>query len=95
MPILMTAMAAGLALIPLAFGGGKPGSEIQTPMAIVILCGLMSSTLLNMVVVPTMYLRYAKPSPVPEAEPAVSTVETDDARRAPFGPPPHPVQSEG
>ena len=59
-PILMTAMAAGLALIPLAFGGGKAGSEIQTPMAIVILCGLMSSTLLNMVVVPTMYLRYGR-----------------------------------
>jgi CzcA family heavy metal efflux pump len=60
-PILMTAMAAGLALIPLALGGGKTGSEIQTPMAIVILCGLITSTLLNMVVVPTLYLRYAKP----------------------------------
>jgi CzcA family heavy metal efflux pump len=57
-PILMTAMAAGLALIPLAFGGGQSGSEIQTPMAIVILCGLMTSTLLNMVVVPVLYLRY-------------------------------------
>jgi CzcA family heavy metal efflux pump len=57
-PILMTAMAAGLALIPLALGGGKSGSEIQTPMAIVILCGLVTSTLLNMVVVPAMYLRY-------------------------------------
>ena len=62
-PILMTAMAAGLALIPLAVGGGKAGSEIQTPMAIVILCGLMTSTLLNMVVVPTMYLRYGRPAP--------------------------------
>ena len=59
-PILMTAMAAGLALIPLAVGGGKSGSEIQTPMAIVILFGLMTSTLLNMVVVPTMYLRYGR-----------------------------------
>jgi CzcA family heavy metal efflux pump len=65
-PILMTAMAAGLALIPLALGGGKSGSEIQTPMAIVILCGLMTSTLLNMVVVPTLYLRYGKP-PAPQA----------------------------
>jgi CzcA family heavy metal efflux pump len=62
-PIMMTAMAAGLALIPLALGGGKAGSEIQTPMAIVILCGLMSSTLLNMVVVPTLYLRYGRPVP--------------------------------
>lgn len=61
-PILMTAMAAGLALIPLALGGGKTGSEIQTPMAIVILCGLMTSTLLNMIVVPTLYLRFAKPA---------------------------------
>ena len=59
-PILMTAMAAGLALIPLALGGGKTGSEIQTPMAIVILCGLTTSTLLNMVVVPTLYLRYGR-----------------------------------
>jgi CzcA family heavy metal efflux pump len=57
-PILMTAMAAGLALIPLAIRGGQSGSEIQTPMAIVILCGLTTSTLLNMVVVPTLYLKY-------------------------------------
>jgi Cu/Ag efflux pump CusA len=61
-PILMTAMAAGLALIPLALGGGKTGSEIQTPMAIVILCGLTTSTLLNMIVVPTLYLKYGKPA---------------------------------
>ena len=54
-PILMTAMAAGLALIPLALGGGQSGSEIQTPMAIVILFGLITSTLLNMFVVPALY----------------------------------------
>jgi len=59
-PILMTALAAGLALIPLALGGGKTGSEIQTPMAIVILCGLMTSTLLNIVVLPTLYLKYGR-----------------------------------
>jgi Cu/Ag efflux pump CusA len=59
-PILMTAMAAGLALIPLALGGGQSGSEIQTPMAIVILCGLFTSTLLNMFVVPTLYLRFGR-----------------------------------
>jgi CzcA family heavy metal efflux pump len=66
-PILMTAMAAGLALIPLAMRTGEAGSEIQTPMAIVILCGLTTSTLLNMFVVPTLYLRYARPEqgPVP------------------------------
>ncbi|MGE3402287.1 MAG: efflux RND transporter permease subunit [Vicinamibacterales bacterium] len=61
-PILMTALAAGLALVPLAFGGGTAGSEIQTPMAIVILCGLASSTLLNMFVVPTLYLKYGRPA---------------------------------
>ena len=61
-PILMTAMAAALALVPLALGGGRSGSEIQTPMAIVILCGLTTSTWLNMFVVPTLYLRYGKPA---------------------------------
>jgi Cu/Ag efflux pump CusA len=60
-PILMTALAAGLALIPLALGGGQAGREIQTPMAVVILCGLMTSTLLNMLVVPAMYLRWGRP----------------------------------
>lgn len=68
-PILMTALAAGLALVPLALGGGKTGSEIQTPMAIVILCGLTTSTLLNMFVVPALYLRYGRPA-VHEGEPA-------------------------
>ena len=57
-PILMTALAAGLALIPVALGMGKPGSEIQAPMALVILFGLLSSTALNMVVVPAAYFRY-------------------------------------
>jgi Cu/Ag efflux pump CusA len=57
-PILMTALAAGLALVPLALSGGEPGSEIQTPMAVVILWGLLSSTLLNMIVVPALYLRF-------------------------------------
>jgi CzcA family heavy metal efflux pump len=57
-PILMTALAAGLALVPLALSGGQSGSEIQTPMAIVILCGLATSTLLNMVVLPALYLRF-------------------------------------
>ena len=60
-PILMTAAAAGLALIPLSLRGGQTGSEIQTPMAIVILCGLTTSTLLNMFVVPTLYLKFGSP----------------------------------
>lgn len=58
-PILMTALAAGLALIPLALGAGKPGSELEAPMAIVILFGLLSSTALNMIVVPSVYYRFA------------------------------------
>jgi CzcA family heavy metal efflux pump len=63
LPILMTAIGAGLGLIPLAMAGGESGSEIQTPMAIVILCGLTTSTLLNMFVVPTLYLKYGQPLP--------------------------------
>ncbi len=54
-PILMTALTAGLALIPLAIGGGEPGNELQTPMAIVILGGLLSATALNMIVLPALY----------------------------------------
>jgi Cu/Ag efflux pump CusA len=54
----MTALATALALVPLALAGGQPGSEIQAPMAIVILCGLISSTALNMIVVPALYLRF-------------------------------------
>jgi Cu/Ag efflux pump CusA len=56
-PILMTALAASLALVPLALAIGEPGSEIQAPMAIVILFGLASSTALNMLVLPALYLK--------------------------------------
>ncbi len=54
-PILMTALTAGLALIPLAIGGDLPGNEIQSPMAKVILGGLLSSTLMNLFIVPVVY----------------------------------------
>lgn len=54
-PILMTALSSGLALIPLAAGGDLPGNEIQSPMAKVILGGLLSSTVLNGLVIPIMY----------------------------------------
>ena len=60
-PILMTALSAGLALLPLAFRAGEPGSEILTPMAVVILFGLLSSTALNMLVVPALYLKFGRP----------------------------------
>jgi CzcA family heavy metal efflux pump len=65
-PILMTALATGLALVPLAIAGDLPGHEIEHPMAIVILGGLVTSTLLNLFVVPSLYLRFAKPrKPLP------------------------------
>ncbi|MCE7990836.1 MAG: efflux RND transporter permease subunit [Roseivirga sp.] len=54
-PILMTAFTTGLALIPLTLKGGQPGNEIQSPMAVVILGGLLSATLLNLVVIPCIY----------------------------------------
>lgn len=59
-PILMTALASALALIPLAMGGDKPGNEIQSPMAIVILGGLVTSTLLNLIVIPAVYYMIEK-----------------------------------
>ncbi len=59
--ILMTALAAGLALVPIALSAGEPGSEIQAPMAMVIMFGLLSSTALDMVVVPILYERFGRP----------------------------------
>jgi Cu/Ag efflux pump CusA len=60
-PILMTALCAGLALVPLVIAGGETGNEIQAPMGIVILGGLLSSTALNMLVVPALYARFGRP----------------------------------
>lgn len=62
-PILMTALAAGLALVPIAMSAGEAGSEIQAPMALVILCGLATSTILNMVVVPVLYVHFGRMAP--------------------------------
>ena len=59
-PILMTALTASLALLPLALGTGKPGNEIQSPMALVILYGLLSATIQNMVVLPAIYCRFRR-----------------------------------
>lgn len=59
-PILMTASATGLALVPLAIAGSIPGHEIEHPMAIVILGGLVTSTLLNLFILPSLYLRFGK-----------------------------------
>jgi Cu/Ag efflux pump CusA len=59
-PILMTALATGLALVPLVIAGNIPGHEIEHPMAIVILGGLLTSTLLNLFIVPALYLRFGQ-----------------------------------
>ena len=59
-PILMTALTSALALIPLVLNGDKPGNEIQSPMAVVVLGGLLTSTLLNIYVMPIIYEWYAK-----------------------------------
>ena len=57
-PILMTALTAGLALIPLAVTGHRPGNEIQSPLAVVVLGGLLTSTFLNMIVVPALCAKF-------------------------------------
>ncbi|MBI4873511.1 MAG: efflux RND transporter permease subunit [Acidobacteria bacterium] len=62
-PVLMTAVVAGLGLLPLALGSGKPGKEIEGPMAVVILGGLATSTALNLLVLPTLAVRFARFAP--------------------------------
>lgn len=59
-PILMTALVTGMGLLPLAIGSGDPGREIEGPMAIVILGGLVTSTALNLLVLPILALRYSR-----------------------------------
>jgi Cu/Ag efflux pump CusA len=69
-PILMTALATGLAVGPLVIAGNLPGHEIEHPMAVVILGGLATSTSLHLFVLPSLYLRFGKGSVQPA--PAVS-----------------------
>jgi CzcA family heavy metal efflux pump len=59
-PILMTALVTAVGLIPLALGVNEPGKEIQQPMAVVILGGIVTSTFLNMIVIPALYLKFGK-----------------------------------
>lgn len=66
-PILMTAACAGLALLPLIVAGNAPGHEIEHPMAIVILGGLVSSTMLNLFLMPALYARFGREAPAPDA----------------------------
>jgi Cu/Ag efflux pump CusA len=76
-PILMTTLATGLALVPLVVLGQRPGQEIEHPLAVVILGGLVTSTLLSLFVFPSLYLRFHRPArpvqpagaaPLPEPE---------------------------
>jgi CzcA family heavy metal efflux pump len=66
-PILMTALVTGVGLVPLALGVGQPGKEIQQPMAVVILGGIVTSTFLNMVVIPALYLKFGRTEATEEA----------------------------
>jgi Cu/Ag efflux pump CusA len=61
-PILMTTLATGLAIVPLVVAGNIPGNEIEHPLAVVVLGGLVTSTLLNLFVVPALYLRFGRPA---------------------------------
>ena len=65
-PVLMTALTTGLALVPLIVTGNKPGQEIEYPMAFVILGGLVTSTLLNLLVLPPLFARFGKAEDVSE-----------------------------
>jgi Cu/Ag efflux pump CusA len=56
----MTALATALAIVPLVYAGSIPGNEIEHPMAVVILGGIVTSTLLNLFIVPSLYLRFGK-----------------------------------
>jgi len=59
-PIVMTALTAGLAIVPLVIYGNLPGHEIEYPMAVVILGGLVTSTLLSLFILPALYLRFGR-----------------------------------
>jgi CzcA family heavy metal efflux pump len=73
-PILMTTLATGLALMPLVVTGDVPGHEIEHPLAVVVVGGLVTSTLLNLFVLPSLYLRFARSAePVTEMVPVPAT----------------------
>jgi HME family heavy-metal exporter len=59
-PVLMTALTAGLALVPLLLGAGQPGREILHPVAVVIFCGLFTSTLLDLIVRPLVFWKFSR-----------------------------------
>ncbi|GIF91912.1 efflux RND transporter permease subunit [Catellatospora chokoriensis] len=80
-PILMTTLATGLALVPLVVLGDAPGHEIEHPMAVVIIGGLVTSTLLNLVIVPVLYLRFGR------SRRAAASAEAAEPQAGPQPPP--------
>ncbi|MEO5375155.1 MAG: efflux RND transporter permease subunit [Alphaproteobacteria bacterium] len=72
-PVLMTALVAALALIPLVLAGGEPGKEILHPVAVVIFGGLLSSTILDTIVTPVVFLRLARPGAFPSGSDTETT----------------------
>jgi CzcA family heavy metal efflux pump len=78
-PILMTALATGLALVPLVVAGSIPGHEIEHPMAIVILGGLITATLLNLFVLPSLYLRFGRSRRRRQNQPTHSAAPAESA----------------
>ncbi|MGA0848551.1 MAG: efflux RND transporter permease subunit [Chthoniobacterales bacterium] len=80
-PVLMTALTAGLALLPLLFGAGQPGKEILHPVAVVIFCGLFTSTLLDLILRPLVFWQYGRRAAqrlVPQAFSNETTTPTND-----------------
>ena len=82
-PILMTSLATALALVPLAIFGERPGQEIEHPLALVILGGLFTSTLLSLFVIPALYLRFGKPRNERDAGEGGTTSAKEEVAPAP------------
>jgi Cu/Ag efflux pump CusA len=76
-PILMTALTTVFVLLPLIIGGSVPGFEIAHPIAVVILGGLITSTLLSLFVLPTVYLRFGAAVPVPAPSSVAASQQPD------------------
>jgi CzcA family heavy metal efflux pump len=86
-PILMTSLATGLALVPLVLNGDQPGHEIEYPLAVVILGGLLTSMLLTLFVVPSLYLRFGKRRPGPGSDSRHSRPDPGDTNLLGGNPP--------
>jgi len=80
-PVLMTALTAGLSLIPLALAAGQPGKEILQPLAVVVIGGILTSTLLDQLVTPAVFYKFGKPVAdriLREREASRAGVKTDE-----------------